>query len=123
MMVILRVHPGTGRDGLIHDVIKDVTIEKEVLRCFAKLVKMTLEIIALTNGLVFFAPVAILVRTQASFDFSAFFMLQAVLALTILIMEIPSGMLTDKIGYKRTIVLSQVFLFLARGLLLLAFYR
>jgi MFS family permease len=82
-----------------------------------------LDIISFTNGLVFFAPIALLVRTKAGIDYSAFFLLQTILALTILLLEIPSGIITDKIGYKKTIVISQLFLFLARVLLFLAFYK
>ena len=79
--------------------------------------------ISFFNGLVFYAPVALLVRTQAGVSLTQFFILQALLSCTILIGEIPAGLLTDKIGYRRTLILSQLLLLLARILMLFAFLR
>ena len=61
------------------------------------------------NGLVFFAPVSLLVRTQA------------LLSTIIFLGEIPTGFLTDRIGYKRSLVFSQSLLLLARCLLFISF--
>ena len=66
------------------------------------------------NGLVFFAPVSLLVRTQAGVSQSMFFLLQALLSAI-------TGFLTDRIGYKRSLVLSQSLLLLARSLLFVSF--
>lgn len=73
------------------------------------------------GGLVFFAPVALLVRTQAGVSQSMFFVLQALLSITIFLGEIPTGMLADRLGYKRTLVVSQFSTLLARVLLMSAF--
>lgn len=73
------------------------------------------------NGLIFYAPVALLIRTQAGVSNAAFFMLQALLSLAIFVGEIPTGFITDKIGYKKSIVLAQITMLFARMLLLLAF--
>lgn len=73
------------------------------------------------NGLIFYAPVALLIRTQAGVSNSTFFVLQAILSLAIFLGEIPTGLITDKIGYKRSIVLSQTVMLLARIMLMLAF--
>ena len=73
------------------------------------------------NGLIFYAPVALLIRTQAGVSNAAFFMLQALLSLAIFVGEIPTGFITDKIGYKKSIVLAQITMLFARILLLLAF--
>ena len=73
------------------------------------------------NGLVFFSPVALLIRTQAGVSKSMFFILQALLSIAIFLGEIPTGYITDRIGYKRSIILSQTLMFIARVLLLLAF--
>ena len=70
------------------------------------------------NGLVFFAPVALLVRTQAGVSEHIFFLLQALLSGVIFLGEIPTGFITDKIGY---LIWAQVLLFGARSLLLAAF--
>ncbi len=62
------------------------------------------------NSLVFFAPVALLVRTRCGITCNEFFVLQAILSLCVLIFEIPCGFLTDRIGCKKSLVLSQIFL-------------
>lgn len=80
-------------------------------------------IMSFLNGLVFFSPVALLVRTQAGITVSQFFLLQAILSVAIFIFEIPTGKFTDKIGYKNTLVLSEIVLCLARILLFVAFLR
>lgn len=73
------------------------------------------------NGLVFFAPVALLVRTQAGVSEHIFFLLQALLPGVIFLGEIPTGFITDKIGYRKSLILAQVLLLGARSLLLAAF--
>lgn len=72
------------------------------------------------NGLCFYAPVALLVRTQNGISVSQFFIIQMILSISIFLTEIPAGFLSDKIGYKKTLVLSQAFLLIARILLLLS---
>lgn len=76
---------------------------------------------SLFGGLVFFAPVALLVRTRAGVSESCFFLLQALLSAIIALGELPTGHLTDRIGYRRSLILSQLLLLAARGLLLAAF--
>lgn len=73
------------------------------------------------NGLVFFAPVALLVRTQAGVSEHIFFLLQALLSGVIFLGEIPTGFITDKIEYRKSLILAQVLLLGARSLLLAAF--
>lgn len=73
------------------------------------------------NGLVFFAPVALLVRTQAGVSEHIFFLLQALLSGVIFLGEIPTGFITDKIGYRKSLILAQMLLLGARSLLLAAF--
>ena len=73
------------------------------------------------NGLVFFAPVVLLVRTQAGVSEHVFFLLQALLSGVIFLGEIPTGFITDKIGYRKSLILAQVLLLGARRLLLAAF--
>ncbi len=80
-----------------------------------------LEAVSFFNGLVFFAPVALLVRTRAGVSLDRFFILQAILSVTIFLGEIPTGKITDVVGYKNAIVLSQVMLLIARSMLLAAF--
>lgn len=73
------------------------------------------------NGLVFFAPVALLVRTQAGVSEHIFFLLQALLSGVIFLGEIPTGFITDKIGYRKSLIWAQVLLLGTRSLLLAAF--
>ena len=73
------------------------------------------------NGLVFFAPIALLVRTQAGASEHIFFLLQALLSGVIFLGEIPTGFITDKIGYRKSLILAQILLLTARSLLLGAF--
>ncbi len=80
----------------------------------------TLKHISLFGGLIFYAPVALLVRTRMGITYSQFFVLQAVLSISIFIFEIPCGYITDKIGYRKTLILNCSFTFLARILMFLA---
>ena len=73
-----------------------------------------LKIISLCNGLVFYAPVALLLRTSNGISVSEFFLLQVILYGMICILEVPCGFITDKIGYKKSIVLSSIALCIAR---------
>ena len=75
------------------------------------------------DGLVFFAPVSLLVRMSAGVTVSQFFLLQAAVSCTVLAAELPAGRLTDRIGYRSTIVLCEGGFLLARALLLAAFLR
>lgn len=76
---------------------------------------------SLCGGLVFFAPVSLLVRTQAGISETQFFLLQALLSGIIALGELPTGHLTDRMGYRRSLILAQLLLLAARGLLLAAF--
>ena len=60
-----------------------------------------LTVMSFLNGLVFFGPVSLLVRTTAGVSVSQFFLLQAALSLAVLLGEVPSGRLTDRIGCRR----------------------
>ncbi|WBB38859.1 MFS transporter [Parvimonas micra] len=73
------------------------------------------------SALVFYAPVALFIRTSRGVSISEFFILQAILSFFIFIFEIPFGMITDKIGYKNSIVISHFSMLLARIILLFSF--
>ena len=80
-----------------------------------------LDAVSFFNGLVFFSPVALLVRTQTGISVNDFFVLQALLSICIFVGEIPTGRLSDKLGHRNTLILSQLMLLFARALLLAAF--
>ena len=73
------------------------------------------------SALVFYAPVALFIRTSRGVTISEFFILQATLSFFIFIFEIPFGMITDKIGYKNSIIISHFSMLLARIILLFSF--
>ena len=73
------------------------------------------------NGMVLYAPVAILVRLNKGVSLSWFFYLQAILSFLIFLLEIPSGILTDKIGYKKSLMLNQILLCLCKLIFLIGF--
>lgn len=73
------------------------------------------------SSLVFYAPVALLIRTSRGVSISEFFILQAILSFGIFIFEIPFGMITDKIEYKNSIIISHFSMLLARIILLFSF--
>ena len=56
-----------------------------------------LDAVSFFNGLVFFSPVALLVRTGAGISVNDFFVLQALLSICIFVGEIPTGRLSDKL--------------------------
>lgn len=80
-----------------------------------------LDLLSFCDGLVFFAPVALLVRTTAGVSAGQFFLLQALISAAALLGELPCGRLTDRIGYRSTIRLCEGCFFLARALLMAAF--
>jgi MFS family permease len=53
---------------------------------------------------------------------SQFFVLQALLSCVIFLGEIPAGYVTDRIGYRQSMILSQILIFAARTLLTAAFF-
>lgn len=73
-----------------------------------------LKLIDLLNGLVFYAPVALLLRTSKGITIPQFFSLQIILYLTTCFAEIPCGLITDRIRYKNTIILAMGLMTLAR---------
>lgn len=83
-------------------------------------VQRLLSLLAFFGGLCFYAPVALLVRTQRGITVSQFFILQVILSASILLFEIPAGVLSDRIGHQKTIVLSKGALLAARMMLLFA---
>ena len=60
-------------------------------------------------------------RTRAGIGDGQFFLLQVLLSAVVAVGELPTGYLTDRIGYRNSLLLSQLLLLLARGLLLAAY--
>lgn len=68
------------------------------------------------NNFILFAPIAFMIRSNKGLSGSEIFILQAVLAICIVLLEVPSGYLADRLGYKRTIILAQIALLISRSI-------
>jgi len=99
-------------------VIKYILLKKRYNVCM----KTSRKIYAMNlfSNLIFYAPVALLVRTNRGISLSQFFVLQAILSVTCMVCEFPLGVLTDKIGLKKSIVLAQFTMLTARIILLVS---
>lgn len=69
---------------------------------------------------VFYAPVSLLVRTNDFVGYSDLFLLQALISFGICFLEIPSGYISEKLGYKKTLTISSIFMLISRILLFFA---
>lgn len=81
---------------------------------------LSYKLMSFCGGLVFYAPVSLLLRTSKGITIEQFFILQMILSLVTLLGEIPTGVIVDKIGYKKALVLSGCLLTVARAMFLFA---
>lgn len=70
--------------------------------------------IALMQGMVFYAPIASLYRQQAGLTLAQISLIEAISYIISLAMELPWGMLADKIGHRRTMIAGCGFYFLSK---------
>lgn len=70
--------------------------------------------IALTQGMVFYGPIATLYRQVRGVSVFQITLLESISALLSLALELPWGMAAEKLGYKRTIVLCNGLFFLSK---------
>lgn len=75
--------------------------------------------IALLQGMVFYAPIASLYRQAAGLSLSQIALIEGASYLFCLAMELPWGMLADRIGYRRTMIVCCGLYFLSK----LVFWR
>ena len=76
-----------------------------------------LNLMSFFGGFVFYAPVALLVRTRCGITEAQFFLLEPILSVSIFFFEVPCGLLSDRLGYKNTLIVGSCFLFAARLLM------
>ena len=76
-----------------------------------------LNLMSFFGGFVFYAPVSLLVRTRCGITEAQFFLLEAILSVSIFFFEVPCGLLSDRLGYKNTLIAGSCFLFAARLLI------
>ena len=70
--------------------------------------------IGLTQGMVFYGPVATLYRQAQGVSVFEITLIESISMLLCILLEIPWGMLADRIGYKKTMVLSNLLYFLSK---------
>ena len=75
--------------------------------------------IALLQGLVFYGPIATLYRQARGVSLYQISLIESASLVLMLLCEIPWGLVSDRIGYKRTLVVSNVLYFLSK----LVFWR
>lgn len=75
---------------------------------------IALKIASFFQNTIFFAPVALLIRTRQGLTYSEFLFLQSVLSFGICFTEIPSGFFADRFGYRKCLQISSVFILLSR---------
>lgn len=76
-----------------------------------------LNLMSFFGGFVFYAPVSLLVRTRCGITEAQFFLLEAILSVSIFVFEVPCGVLSDRLGYRNTLICSSAVLFAARVLM------
>lgn len=70
--------------------------------------------IALTQGMVFYGPVATLYRQAQGVSVFEITLIESISMLLCILLEIPWGMIADRIGYKKTMVVSNLVYFLSK---------
>ena len=75
--------------------------------------------IVFLQGIVFYSPISTVFRQSRGLTLEQIFLLQALVSLTVIFSEVPLGYIGDKIGYKKTIILSNIILFMSK----IVFYR
>ncbi|MGL4873352.1 MAG: MFS transporter [Clostridium sp.] len=71
-------------------------------------------IIALLQGLVFYAPISTIYKESHGISVKEILILESILIFVMLIFEIPWGRFADKLGYKNTIIICAVGLFISK---------
>lgn len=70
--------------------------------------------IAFLQGLVFYAPIAALYRTSAGLSLFDISLIESISYVLMIVFEIPCGVLADRIGYRRTMIICNLLYFLSK---------
>lgn len=70
--------------------------------------------VGLTQGMVFYGPVATLYRQAQGVTVFEITLIESISMLLCILLEIPWGMVADRIGYKKTMVLSNLIFFTSK---------
>lgn len=71
-----------------------------------KINKYILYIISFLQGLVFYGAFSVVFRESRGLELSHIFLLESIFLIVMMVFEIPWGIIADKIGYKKTLVIS-----------------
>ncbi len=75
--------------------------------------------ITFLQGMVFYAPISTVFRQARGINIEQIFLLQSILSIVIIMAEIPLGYISDKIGYKKALIFSNITLFVSK----IVFYK
>ena len=75
---------------------------------------------AFLQGLVFYGPVATVYRQHRGISINDIFILETIFVILMFIFEIPWGYLADRIGYKKTLIISFFIFFISKIIFYLA---
>ena len=70
--------------------------------------------LAFFQGLVFYGPFVLLFKLERGLSLSSIFLLDAIFLIIMLCFELPWGIVADKIGYKKTLIISSFLFLLSR---------
>jgi len=70
--------------------------------------------VALLQGLVFYGPIATLYRQSQGLSVFDITLIESISLVIMILLEIPWGYISDKIGYKRTIVICNILYFISK---------
>ena len=76
-------------------------------------------VLAFLQGLVFYSSIATLYRTSNGLTLYQMGIIEGCFSLCIILFEIPWGMICDKIGYKKTMIIANIFYLLSK----IVFYK
>lgn len=83
--------------------------------------RMLMLLINILQSLVFYGPISTLYRESRGIDMSKIFIIESVYLAVTLVCEIPWGVVADRIGYRRTLIISNILFFVSKIVFLYAY--
>jgi len=82
---------------------------------------LLLLLIECTGSMIFYLPISMMFKLSRGLDISQVFLIESISFVVSIVLEVPSGWLADKIGFKNAIVIGGGFLLAARVVLMLSY--
>lgn len=76
--------------------------------------------ISFFQSFVFYGPISTLYRESRGIDIGEIFIIEAIFLVTVLVFEIPWGMVADRMGYRNTLLVANVIFFISKLVFLFA---